>query len=48
MGCMDLSVNSYAEIRVPIDLRRVTQGISGVAQRKPSQLSCIMGNRVFL
>ena len=48
MGCMDLSSSSYAESDVPIDLRRVSQGISGVAQRKPSQLSCMMGNGALL
>ena len=31
MGCMDLSSSSWAEIGVPIDLRRVSQGISLVA-----------------
>ena len=31
MGCMELSSSSYAEIGVPIDLRRVSQGISVVA-----------------
>ena len=44
MGCMKLSSSSYAEIAVPIDLRCVSQGISGVAQRKPNQLSSMMGN----
>ena len=44
MGCMELSSSSYAEIGCPIDLRRVSQGISGVAQRKYSHLYCIMGN----
>ena len=44
MGCMELSSSSCAEIAVPIDLRRVSQGISGVAQKKPSQLFCMMGN----
>ena len=43
-GCMELSSSSCAEISVPIDLRRVSQGISGVSQRKPSQLCCMMGN----
>ena len=43
MGCMELSSSSYAEIAVPIDLRCVSQGISGVAQRKPNQLSSMMG-----
>ena len=32
MGCMELSSRSCAEIGVPIDLRRVSQGISGVAK----------------
>ena len=44
MGCMELSSSSCAAIGVPIDLSRVSQGISGVAQRKPSQLSCMMVN----
>ena len=44
MGCMELSWSSCAEIGVPIDLRRVSQVNSGVSQRKPSQLSCIMGH----
>ena len=48
MGCMELSLSSCAEIDVPIDLRQVSQGISGVAQRKPSQLSCMMGNGALL
>ena len=42
MGCMELTSSSCAEIGVLIDLRHVSQGISGVAQRKPSQLSCMM------
>ena len=48
MGCMELSSCSCAVIRVPIGLRRVSQGISGVAQRKPSQLSCMMGKGTLL
>ena len=32
MGCMELSSSSWAKICIPIDLRRVSQGISGVAQ----------------
>ena len=43
MACMELSSSSCAEVGIPIDLRQVSQGISGVAQRKPSQLSCMMG-----
>ena len=31
MGCMELSSSSCAEIGVPIDLRRASQGISVVA-----------------
>ena len=31
MGCMELSSSSCAEIGVPIDLRRVSQGNSVVA-----------------
>ena len=48
MGGMELSSSSCAEIGVPIDFRRVSQWISGVAQRKTSQLSCMMGNRALL
>ena len=48
MQCMKLSSNSCAEIFVPIDLRRVSQGMSGVAQRKPSQFSCMTGNGALL
>ena len=35
---MELSSSCCAEIGVPIDLRRLSQGISGVTQRKPNQL----------
>ena len=45
MGSMEHSPSSRVEIGVPIDLREVSQGISGVAQRKPSQLSLMMGKR---
>ena len=31
MGCMELSSICYAEIDVPLNLRRVSQGISGIA-----------------
>ena len=48
MGCMELSSSSCAEIGVPIDFRWVSQGITGVSQRKPSQLSCMMGNGAWL
>ena len=48
MGCMELSLSSCAEIGVPIDLRRVSQGISGVAQRNQSQWSCMMGKGALL
>ena len=48
IGCMDLSSSSCAEIGFPIDMRRVSQGISGVARRKPSQLSWLMGNWALL
>ena len=34
MGCLELSSSFCVEIGVPIDLRRVSQGISGVPQRK--------------
>ena len=48
MGCMEISSSSRAAIGVPIDLKRVSQGFSGVAQRKPSQFSCMMGNGAML
>ena len=48
MGCMELSSSSCADIVVPIDLRRVSQGISGFAQRKPNTLSWLMGNGALL
>ena len=48
MGCMELSSNSCAAIGVPIDLRRVSQGISAVAQRKRRQFSFMMGNGALL
>ena len=48
MGCMVLSSCSSAEIRVPIVLRRLSQGSSGDAQRQPSQLTCMMGNGALL
>ena len=47
MGCMKLSSISCAEIGVPIDLRRMSQGIPGFAQRKPRQLFCMMGKGHF-
>ena len=45
---MELSSSSCAEIGVPIFLRRVSQGISVVAHRKASHLSCMMVNGGFL
>ena len=48
MACIGLSSKSCAVIGVPIYLRRVSQGISGIAQRKPRQLSCTMGNGALL
>ena len=42
---MELSSRSCAEIHIPINWRRVSQGISVVAKRKSSNLSCMMGNR---
>ena len=42
---MELSSNSSAEIGPIINWRRVSQGISVVAERKSSHLSCMMGNR---
>ena len=38
MVCMELSSSSCAEIVVPIDLRRVSQGIHGVAQRSQANV----------
>ena len=48
MGCIEFSSSSSAEIGVPIDLRRVSEGISGVAQRKPSQSFCMIWNGALL
>ena len=48
MGCMEFSSCFCAEIGVPIALKQVSQGISGDAQRKPNQLSCLMGNEALL
>ena len=45
MGCMELSSSSCAEIGVPLNWRRVSLGISVVAERKSSHLLCMMGNR---
>ena len=42
---MELSSSSCAEIGVPINWRRVSKGISVVAWRKSSHLSCMMGKR---
>ena len=47
MGCRNVSSSYCAEIGVPIKLRRVSQGISVVAERKSSHL-CMMGNRELL
>ena len=48
MRCMELSLISCAEIGVPIDLKGVSQGIFGVAQRKPRRLYCMMENGALL
>ena len=48
MGCRELSSRCCAEIGVPLDLRLVSQGISGVAERKSSHLSCMMWNAGWL
>ena len=45
---MELSLSSCAEISVPINWRRVSQGISVVAWRKSSHLSCMLGNRELI
>ena len=46
--CMELSSSSRAVTGVPTDMRRVSHGISGVAQTKPSHLSCMLGNGALL
>ena len=38
MVCIELSSSSCAEIVVPLDLKRVSQGISGVAQRRQANV----------
>ena len=48
MEGLALSSSSCAEIGVPIYLRRVSQGISVVAQRMPSHLYCMMGKEGLL
>ena len=48
MGWIELSSSSCAKIAVPINWRRVSQGISLVAERRSSDLSCLMGNRELL
>ena len=48
MECMELSSSSCAEIGVLIDLRNVSQRISGVAQSKPSQSFCMIWNGALL
>ena len=44
LQCTNLSSSCCAETCAPLDLRRISQGISGVAQRKTSHLSCMMWN----
>ena len=44
MASMELSSSFWVEIGVPLDLRRVYQGISVVAESKTGHLSCVMGN----
>ena len=48
MGCMRISSCCCAAIGVLLDLRRVSQGISGVSYRKSSHLSCMMWNAGWL
>ena len=48
LGCMELSSSCCAEIGVPLDLRLVSQGISGVTKRKSSHLSYMMRNARWL
>ena len=45
---MELTSRSCAEIGVPLDLRWVSQGISGVAYSKTNHLTCMMGNGALL
>ena len=45
MGCMQLSSSSCTEIRFPIDLRRVSQGISRVATKEVNPLVLYDGER---
>ena len=42
IGCMDLFSSCCIEIGDPLDLRRVSQGISAVSLRKSSHLLCMM------
>ena len=42
LWCMELPTSDCDELDIPPDLRRVSQGISGVASRKSSHLSCMM------
>ena len=44
LRCMELSSSCCAEIGVPLVLRRVSQGISRVAQRKSRHLLCMIWN----
>ena len=48
MGWIELSLSSCADIGVPRVIRRVSQGISLVAKRNSSHLSCLMWNRQLL
>ena len=48
MGSRELSSSSCAEIVVSVDLRQVSQGISGVALGKSSHLLCVMWNAGWL
>ena len=44
LRCMELSSSCCAEIGVPLVLRRVSQGISRVSQRKSRHLLCMIWN----
>ena len=44
MGCMELSLSCCTEINIHIDLRRGSQRISVISQRKSSHLYCILWN----
>ena len=48
MGCMEISSSCCTENDVPLDLTRVSQGISGVSYRKSSHLLCMIWHSGWL